>query len=124
MLVYCNHCRNRVLPKDDDVCPNCHQTIDAEASAAMGAAALQAAQQPAPTSTTVPARRSFRDLIASRAKAGIFLGAALAVYGAFDGSYQRRGAGYAAGGKELLWVGAGVAVLSFVLFLLCRRKGS
>jgi hypothetical protein len=112
----CNQCGGLIITETDTTCPRCRSRID------VGHINSGSPSDKRSGVTSERPRRTIRDIIASRAKGGIFIGIALALLGYFGGSYQRRGAGYTSSGMELVWVGISVAVFSTVIFLLCRRK--
>ena len=112
----CNQCGGLIITETDKTCPRCRSRID------VGHINSGSPSDKRSAVTTEPPRRTIRDIIASRARVGILSGIALALWGFFGGSYQRRGAGYTSSGMELVWVGIAVAVFATVIYLLCRRK--
>ncbi len=113
MLVSCNHCGNRVLPKEDETCPACGGKIDPDATLL---------PPPPPTKVEPDTTGRFLNFLERKSKAGLFLGLALAAYGGFGGSYQRRGHGPVTQGNDLLWVGLILAGIMLLLYLLTRRR--
>ena len=118
MLVICNHCGGRVLPKPESVCPSCNKTIDAPLSASEG----QGLRAERAAVASGPPRWSFRAMVERRSKVGILLGVALTAWGLFGGSYRHRGAGQFLSGMDLAQVGIGITVFATLVYLLCRTK--
>lgn len=114
MLVTCNHCQTRVLPKEDGNCPSCGRTIDPNATLLP--------ERPRPTALT--AGRRYLDVVAFRAKAGIVFGLFLSGLAAFGKTYQWRENQPVFEGMRLFWAGLGISGFSIILYLLCRRKKS
>jgi rRNA maturation protein Nop10 len=111
----CNHCGGPIFPKYEESCPKCGRNI--------------ATGEPAPTlfspkngHSTSQGISPLRAMIARRSRGGIFVGIAIAAWGYFGGSYQRRGAGYSASGTELIWIGLAVAVFATIVYLLSRSR--
>lgn len=113
MLVTCNHCGNRVLPKSDETCPSCGGVIDPEA---------MPTPPPAPTQPEPHTTGKFLNFLERKSKAGMLLGVGLTVMGAFGGSYQRRGTGATMEGSNLMWAGVVLIGIFFVLYLVTRRR--
>ncbi len=112
----CNYCGGPIFPKYEEECPKCRRKI--------------ATGEPAPSLLSPKNANSasnqdvspLRAMIARRSRGGIILGLAIAAWGIFGGSYQRRGAGYTASGTELVWIGLSVSVFATIVYLVSRTR--
>ena len=112
MLKYCNSCGRNVLPSADDVCPACQGELGE------GPAAADSTSEA--TSDASLSKGGFGRWLGRKSITLIIVGAALAAWGAFGGSYQRRGAGVEASGGGLVAGGLGLVAFGVVLLVVTK----
>lgn len=118
LTIVCNHCGERVIAKAGEHCPSCRLVIG-------GGAPDAAADRPAEPAQPAAKAGGMRGWLARRMRTLAIVGVVLCLYALLGGVFRGRGAGYAAEGRELVWIGLALFLLGTVMHLILRvrRKG-